>query len=313
MVPVTAHLIVSLSGLSDDVPAALDAAADFAARLDARGVPLSQLVRPRGPAGVPSPDSRLVRWLHERRETGDAIVLHGYDHHRSPAATRRLRGRRAEFAVLPRHEAGLRLIAARRALTEFSLRTDVFVPPRWLASHGTVEALREQGFRVLADENGIRFLRLPAAEGLRSRVLTFRAAGERDPAVGEAWRCRVLVAEVARTARRGGLVRINVRAKDLRRPAAPGRRARGRGYRAGRRGRSRDVPDARPAGPGRLTSGRPGGIRENPAALIGRVGSSRKDLPCRTWATPGTSRRTRSHAVGAACATRWARSSPGRR
>jgi uncharacterized protein len=215
---VTAHLIVSLSGLSDDVPASLDAAADFAARLDARGVPLSQLVRPRGPAGVPSPDSRLVRWLHERREIGDAIVLHGYDHHRSPAATRRLRGRRAEFAVLPRHEAGLRLIAARRALTEFSLRTDVFVPPRWLASHGTVEALREQGFRVLADENGIRFLRLPAAEGLRSRVLTFRAAGERDPGVGEVWRCRVLVAEVGRTTRLGGLVRINVRAKDLRRP-----------------------------------------------------------------------------------------------
>ena len=93
------------------------------------------------------------------------------------------------------------------------------MPPRWLASHGIVEALREQGFRVLADENGIRFLRLPAAEGLRSRVLTFRAAWERDPAVGEVWRCRVLVAEVARTTRRGGgLVRINVRAKDLRRP-----------------------------------------------------------------------------------------------
>ena len=30
--------------------------------------------------------------------------------------------------------------------------------------------------------------------------------------------CRLLVAEVTRTARRGGLVRINVRAKDLRRP-----------------------------------------------------------------------------------------------
>ena len=218
MVLVTAHLIVSLSGLSDDVPASLDAAADFAARLDARGVPLSQLVRPRGPTGVPSPDSRLVRWLHERREPGEAIVLHGYDHHRSPAATRQLRGRRAEFDVLPRHEAGLRLIAARRALTEFSLRTDVFAPPRWLASAGTVEALREQGFRVLADESGDPLPPAAGRRGPRSRVLTFRAAGERDPVVGEAWRCRVLVAEVARTTRRGGLVRINVRAKDLRRP-----------------------------------------------------------------------------------------------
>src|SRR4051812_49774178 len=110
MVPVTGHLIVSLSGLSEDVPASLDAAADFAARLDARGVPLSQLVRPRGPAGVPSPDSRLVRWLHERREIGDAIVPHGYDHHRSPAGTARLRGRPAEFSVLPPSQAWLPLI-----------------------------------------------------------------------------------------------------------------------------------------------------------------------------------------------------------
>ena len=216
---VTARLIVSLSGLSDEAPGSLDDAADFAARLDARGVPLSQLVRPRGPVGVPAPDSRLVCWLHERREAGDAIVLHGYDHQRSPAGTRQWRGRRAEFAALPRHEAGLRLIAARRALTGFSLRTDVFVPPRWLASPGTVEALHEQGFRVLADETGIRFLRLPSDGGLlRSRVLSFRASGNPQPAVAEAWLCRVLVAEVARTARRGELIRINVRAKDLRRP-----------------------------------------------------------------------------------------------
>ena len=217
----TAHLIVSLSGLSDDAPASLDAAADFAARLDARGVPLSQLVRPRGPAGVPAPDSRLVRWLHERRAAGDAIVLHGYDHHRSPAGDRaRLRGRRAEFAALPRHEAGLRLIAARRALTEFSLRTDVFVPPRWLASPGTVEALREQGFRVLADESGIRFLRLPAGRGpapVPGAGLP-RVRGARPGRRPRRGACRVLVAEVARTARRGGLVRINVRAKDLRHP-----------------------------------------------------------------------------------------------
>ena len=178
MVLVTAHLIVSLSGLSDDVPASLDAAADFAARLDARGVPLSQLVRPRGPAGVPSPDSRLVRWLHERRETGDAdrparLRPPPQPGGNAPAA----RPAEPSSPSLPRHEAGLRLIAARRALTEFSLRTDVFVPPRWLASAGTVEALREQGFRVLADESGIRFLRLPAGEGLRSRVLTFRRGG----------------------------------------------------------------------------------------------------------------------------------------
>jgi predicted deacetylase len=133
--------------------------------------------------------------------------------------------RRAEFAALPRHEAGLRLTAARRALTALGLRTDMFVPPRWLASPGTVEALHEQGFGVLADENGVRFLQGAAADTVvRAKVLGFRASGERRPLAddrkaAEAWRCRMLAAEVARTVRRGGLVRINIRSKDLKRDA----------------------------------------------------------------------------------------------
>lgn len=212
------HLVVSLSGLTHDAPEALDRAVAFTAELQARGVPVSQLLRPAGvPAGSP-----LARWMHERRAAGDALVLHGYDHTTAPIALPRV-GRRAEFAALPRHEAGLRLVAARRALTALGLRTDLFVPPRWLASPGTVEALREQGFGVLADENGVHFLREPGSPLLRSRVLGFRVSGERRPVAddrraAEAWRCRVLAAEVTRTVRRGGLVRINVRAKDLKRP-----------------------------------------------------------------------------------------------
>jgi len=209
-------LIVSLSGLGDDeVDDTLSRGAAFTDQLAARRVPVSQLLRP---AGL-TPESPLVAWLRERRAAGDALVLHGYDHIAVPAATRSV-GRRAEFAALPRHEAGLRLTAARRALTTLGLRTDVFVPPRWLASVGTVEALAEQGFRVLADEAAVRLLRDPAGD-VRSRVLGFRAAGTRPlgdgRAAAEAWRARLLLAEVGRTARRGGLVRINVRAKDLRR------------------------------------------------------------------------------------------------
>jgi uncharacterized protein len=166
--------------------------------------------------------SPLAQWVHERRAAGDALVLHGYDHTAAPIALP-LVGRRAEFAALPRHEAGLRLVAARRALTALGLRTDVFVPPRFIASPGTVDALREQGFGLLADENGVRFLQEPAERLVRSRVLGFRVSGERHPVAddrrsAEAWRCRVLAAEVSRTVRRGGLVRINVRAKDLKRP-----------------------------------------------------------------------------------------------
>jgi uncharacterized protein len=218
------HLVVSLSGLTPDAPEALDRAVDFTRELDARGVPLSQLFRP---AGV-SEGSALAAWMHERRAAGDALALHGFDHTADPIGAWQSgalpwMGRRAEFAALPRHEAGLRLVAARRALTALGLRTDVFVPPRWLASPGTVDALREQGFGLLADEQGVRFLQGEGAAQLRSRVLGFRVSGERHPVAddrraAEAWRCRVLAAEVTRTVRRGGLVRINVRAKDLRRP-----------------------------------------------------------------------------------------------
>jgi predicted deacetylase len=226
MVHVAARLLVSLSGLSDDTPESLTRGAAFTAELDARGVPVSQLFRPRGAGGPLPVDSALTRWMRERRAAGDAVVLHGYDHTPDPigawqsSALARV-GRRAEFAALPRHEAGLRLTAARRALTVLGLRTALFVPPRWLASPGTVEALHEQGFGVLADESGVRFLHGPAAgTAVRARLLGFRASGERRPLAddrraAEAWRCRMLEAEVARTARRGGLVRINVRAKDL--------------------------------------------------------------------------------------------------
>lgn len=208
---VAARLIVSLSGLADDT---LPDGADVVGRLAERGVPVSQLLRPAGLAH----DGALVVWMRQRRAAGDALVLHGYDH--AVAAAAPSVGRRAEFAALPRHEAGLRLTAARRALTSLGLRTDVFVPPRWLASAGTVAALAEQGFRLLADETSVRLLRAPGVE-VRSRVLGFRAAGTRPlgegRAAAEAWRARVLLAEVTRTARRGGLVRITVRAKDLRR------------------------------------------------------------------------------------------------
>ncbi|MBW0117724.1 DUF2334 domain-containing protein [Pseudonocardia sp. KRD-169] len=207
---VVARLIVSLSGLTDD---SLPRGAEFAAALDARGVALSQLYRPGAYAGPAA--SPLVDWLRGRRDLGDAIVLHGFDHSAGPTRV----GRRAEFAALPQHEAGLRLRAARRTLGAVDLRTDLFVPPRWIASAGTVDALREQGFTMYADENGVH--RLDGPGSVRTRVLGFRTAGEGRGAA-EPWRCRLLVAEVARIVRRGGVVRINVRAKDLKRPARVG-------------------------------------------------------------------------------------------
>ncbi len=210
-----ARLIVSLSGLTDE---SLPRGVAFTAALDDRGVAVSQLYRPGPFTGPEVLDSPLVEWVRSRRRRGDAIVLHGFDHSVAPSSGRL--GRRAEFASLPRHEAGLRLRAARRTLGAVDLGTDLFVPPRWIASTGTVDALRDQGFTVIADENGVR--RLDGPGEVRARVLGFRASGGRvadEGRAAESWRARLLIAEVGRTARRGGLVRINVRAKDLRRPA----------------------------------------------------------------------------------------------
>jgi hypothetical protein len=226
---VAAALIVSLSGVVDRD---LAGCAEFADELDSRLVPASWLLPPRPRDGRHRPDGPVIAWLRRRIGTdggargrlGDALVQHGFDHTVDPigrwatGSVVRI-GRRAEFSVLPSHEAALRLIAASRSLDELGLRTDVFAPPRWLASAGTVVALRERGFGVCADGSGVRLLGVTAAadQVLRGRVLSLGAPPAETAEA--AWRHRVLVASATRTARRGGLVRIAARADELRRPA----------------------------------------------------------------------------------------------
>lgn len=198
------RLIVSVSGIRDDT---YEQAAEFARILDGRGVPLSLLVAPRLKdkyrlaADIPTQE-----WLRSRRDGGDAIVLHGYDQ----AATKR---RRAEFAALPRHEARLRLTAADRVMEQTGLRTRIFAPPRWTASPGAVEALPDAGFRILATLNTIRDL--DRDESVRSRVWGIGEGFKAEP-----WWFKALVLGSGRTARRGGVVRLTISAKQLRRPGA---------------------------------------------------------------------------------------------
>jgi uncharacterized protein len=209
-----ARLVLSLSGLTDARPDALTAARALAADLDSRGVPVTQLVQPASPDGPPS--AALLDWIGER---GDTIALHGYDHTPDPARRGGV-GRKGEFSALPPHEAGLRLVAARRALTALGLATEVFAAPRWLASPGTVEAVREQGFRMCLDETGVHLF--DDGVVLRARALGFRLDQSVDGEArkrAESWRTRILHTEALRIARRAGVVRIGVRAKDLRRPA----------------------------------------------------------------------------------------------
>ncbi|WP_032386735.1 DUF2334 domain-containing protein [Rhodococcoides fascians] len=197
------RLIVSVSGIKNDT---YEHAAEFARELDGRGVPLSLLVAPRLKdkyrlaADVPTQE-----WLRTRRDGGDAIVLHGYDQ----AATKR---RRSEFAALPRHEARLRLMAADRVMEQTGLRTRVFAAPRWIASPGAIEALPDAGFRMIASLNGIHDLD-------RDGTIRARVWGIGEGFKAEPWWFKALVLGAGRTARRGGVVRLAISAKQLGRPA----------------------------------------------------------------------------------------------
>ncbi|WP_018686704.1 DUF2334 domain-containing protein [Actinokineospora enzanensis] len=198
----TARLLVSLSGIDART---LDACVDLGTELTARAVPSSLLVAPRL-AGA------AVDWVRARHAAGDDVLMHGFDHTRDPRSLSMALGRRAEFATLPAHEAGLRLTAAMATMERLGLPLDGFAPPRWIASRGTLVALERKGFRLCADLVGIHDLRSGAR--LRARVQTLRSH-ER----AETWRCFALVLAAARITRRGGVLRLAVDAADLSRPA----------------------------------------------------------------------------------------------
>lgn len=198
----TGQLIVSISQISDRTLADV---ASFCAELDTRGVPASLMVAPRLKGGYRlDRDVDTVEWVAQRRSGGDAVVLHGYDE----AATKKRRG---EFASLPAHEANLRLMGADRVLEHLGLRTRLFAAPGWTVSQGTVTVLPRNGFRLLADLNGITDL-------VRQTTTRARVVGIGEGFLSEPWWCRTVVLTAERTARREGTVRVAVAARHLRRP-----------------------------------------------------------------------------------------------
>ncbi|TVT18507.1 DUF2334 domain-containing protein [Amycolatopsis acidiphila] len=196
-------MLVSLSGIG---PRTLHRCADLAAELDRRKVPLSLLFAPQL-AGTPA----VTEWVRTRTRLGNGLLLHGFDHRVGPAHRTHF-GRKAEFAALPAHEARLRLIAAQAAFDRAGLVADGFAPPRWLASRGTLEALRGQGFRLCADLAAVHDLDTGTVH--RARVQDFASQPNRTETV----RCFALVLASARAAKRGGLVRLGMDAADLVRP-----------------------------------------------------------------------------------------------
>src|ERR1700716_277971 len=172
MVTVDAQLLVSLSGIS---PRTLHRCADLAAELDRREVPLSLLYAPR------TGDSAVTEWVRGRAGRGDAVLLHGYDHQVAPTHRTVRLGQKAGSASLPAHEAPLGRIAATASMDNAGLRADGFAPPRWLASRGTLDALREHGFSLCADLLAVRDLR--TGDVHRARVQEFGSHYQRTETV----------------------------------------------------------------------------------------------------------------------------------
>lgn len=196
------QLIVSVSAISERT---VDDIAGVCGELRSRSVPLSLLTSPRLKGGYRlDRDTTTVDWLTARRTDGDAIVLHGYDE----AATKR---RRAEFAVLPAHEANLRLMAADRVLDHLGLRTRLFAAPGWAISPGASKVLPRNGFRLLAGLSEITDL-------VRETSVRARVLGIGEQFLSEPWWCRTLVLAAERVARRGGIVRLTVSGRQLRKP-----------------------------------------------------------------------------------------------
>lgn len=199
----TTRLIVSLSGIRDTT---LGDAVDLVGELERRSVPVSLLIAPRrGHQYELAADRGTQDWLRHRRAQGDAIVLGGYD----DAATK---VRRPEFASIGPAEAAVRLAAADRLMADMGLRTRVFAPPRWNASPGCLKSLPGAGFRVCAELSGVHDVVRGSTD--RGRVLSIG-----EGFVADSWWCRALVAAAGRTAAGGGLVRLNISAKQLTRTA----------------------------------------------------------------------------------------------
>jgi len=191
-----------VSGICDRTLADVE---EFCGQMDARSTPVSLLVAPRLKADYRlDDDPRTVEWLTARRAGGDAIVMHGYD---DPATKKR----RSEFAELRSHEANLRLKGADRVLEHLGLRTRLFAAPGWVVSPGVVTALPQNGFRLLADLHGVTDL-------VRSTTVRGRVLGIGEGFLTEPWWCRMVVLASERVARRGGLVRVAVAARQLCKP-----------------------------------------------------------------------------------------------
>lgn len=192
------HLLVSISSIFDQTQSAV---ADMVASLDGQQIPVSLLVAPHIDGNwhlAKDPGTR--DWLLAQQAAGRVIILNGFD--------RAVQGRRAEFALLSRHEATLRLKGATRQMTRIGFVPEIFAPPRWQLSEGTLQALPEFGFQLVASTTGLHDLR--SGEFHQSRTLS---VGE---GFGQAkWWRRNIIRAAGRGAAKGNSIRLSISGRNL--------------------------------------------------------------------------------------------------
>ncbi|WP_342318378.1 DUF2334 domain-containing protein [Corynebacterium mayonis] len=192
------HVLVSLSSIFD---ATVDDVATVVADLERENIPVSLLVAPHiDKKWRLAKDDTTRGWLDEQRAAGRALILNGFD---QPA-----QGRRAEFATLGAHEARLRLKGATRQMSSLGYEFDIFAPPRWQLSEGTLAVVEDFGFKMVASTRG---LHLVETGGF------FRC---RNLSVGEGfgaakWWRRNVIRAASRGAAKGNTIRLSVSGREL--------------------------------------------------------------------------------------------------
>ncbi|GAB3699556.1 DUF2334 domain-containing protein [Corynebacterium nasicanis] len=175
--------------------------ADMVGRLDAAGIPVSLLVAPHIDGNWHlAKDAATREWLLAQQEAGRALILNGFD--------QAVQGRRSEFATLEAHEARLRVAGATRQMRKIGIETDLFAPPRWRMSPGTLEVLPDFGFALAASTRGLHLLRSDTF--LQCRNLS---VGEGFGAAK--WWRRNVIRAAERGAARGNTIRLSVSGRNL--------------------------------------------------------------------------------------------------
>ena len=144
--------------------------------------------------GAVERDPGFIDAIEARLARGDEIALHGYTHvdesapPRTPAAwfrRRVLTDAEGEFSALDRITASRRIAAGRDMLARVGWRVDGFVPPAWLASRGTREALAASDLLYTSTHTALIDLRRGMALDAPSITASPRSAWRR--AMSKRW------------------------------------------------------------------------------------------------------------------------------